>query len=717
MLAAAVAGLLFAPVFGGAALMAPIGVPAAAILLTALATNRWPALLPWCPLLLPAVGLLAVAETTLWSTTAAGVPTGRTLRALAAGTTESWQLALQSTWPARPDPALLLFVPLLVVLAGTLGIELLHRLGSPLLSLAPSFAVALLSQCYAALPPGTGAAAALGYATVAGALLAATRAPAGDVGPAGRERFRPASALSRVAVPVALAALGAVIAGALLPAGAPRYSLRRDQPAPLPQTLVASPLDEIAHRLSHPGTPVFRVEGADGLTGADELTGVDRWPLVVLDSFDGVNWTAGARYRRMGTELQPGPAVTVPVRARTAVLETAGLAGVDAPWLPSQTWPARVGGVEPLVEERHGTLLLPESAGPARYTLTWWQPQVDAATLSSAAIDPAAPGGLGEVGAVPPGVAELAEQAVGGGRPSFQAALLLERYLGENYRLATGADLPTGHAWPQLADFLLRGKQGTSEQFAAAYVALARIRGIPARLAVGFRAPAARDPDGGYTVRNGDILAWPEVAVTGIGWVPLDPSGSATAAPGGPSAGLAGLTAQARAQLPAADELRDPPIAPRPGPVTSSDDAGALRPLGWLGAPALLLLVGWLFGVPAARVFRTWRRRRPGSAGVVGAWAEARDRLRGHGLRVTAGMTVGELSSAAARVADEATVAELRRLGAIVDRALWSGVVPGPAEAHQAWAAVRSVRRGLARRGRWARVRAMLDPRTLLPPR
>jgi hypothetical protein len=508
---------------------------------------------------------------------------------------------------------------------------------------------------------------------------------------------------------VVLAALGAVIAGALLPAGTPRYALQRDQPAPLPQTLVASPLDEIAHRLSHPGTPVFRVRGAD------DLTGVDRWPLVVLDSFDGVNWTPAARYRRMGTELQPGPAVTVPVRARTAALETAGLAGVDAPWLPSQTWPAGVRGVEPLVEERHGSLLLPESAGPARYTLTWWQPQVDAATLSSAAIDPEAPGGLGEVGVVPPGVAELAEQAVGGGRPSFQAALLLERFLRENYRLATGADLPTGHAWPQLADFLLRGKRGTSEQFATAYVALARIRGIPARLAVGFRAPAARDPDGGYTVRNGDVLAWPEVAVTGIGWVPLDPSGSASATPGGPGAGLAALTAQARAHLPAADELRDPPVVPRPGPVNSSDD-GESRPLGWLGVPALLLLVGWLFGVPAARALRTWRRRRPGSAGVVGAWAEARDRLRGHGLRVTAGMTVGELSTAAVRVADEATVAELRRLGTIVDRALWSGAVPGRAEAQQAWAAVRAVRLGLARRGRWARLRAMLDPRTLLPP-
>ncbi|GAA4698718.1 transglutaminase-like domain-containing protein [Phytohabitans rumicis] len=701
MLATAIAALLFAPAFGWAALLLPVGVPAATLLLGALACARRAALLAWRPVLLAGAGILAVAETSLWPTTRAGLPTGRTLRALATGVTDSWQLTLQSTWPARPEPDLLLFVPLLVVLAGVAGIEVLYRLG-PLPALAPSLAVAVLTQLYAPLPAGPATVAALAYAGAAAALLlAAGGAPDGAESPAAGPG-RVAGAVRRVTPAVALASVAAVLAGPVVPAGPARYSLRQDRPAPLADTAVTSPLDEIAYRLAHPGVAAFRVRGA---------AGVDRWPLVVLDAFDGVNWTSSDRYRRMGVDLRPSPAVTVPVHRRSAHIDATGIGG---PWLPTQTWPAGVQGASPLVEERHGTLLLPGSSGPARYTLSWWQPEVGAAALAGAATDTGIPGGLGGVGTVPPGVAAVAERAVRGVRPSFQAALALERHLRENYRTAVGDDLPTGHAWPQLADFLLRGGRGTSEQFAAAYVALARIRGIPARLVVGFRAPARQDPDGGYTVRNGDVLAWPEVAVAGIGWVPLDPSGTASAGGATAGSGLAAMTAQARSRLPAPEDLRDPPVSqPRPGGARGG--AGSLPWAYLLGVPVALAAV-WLLGVPAAKAGRTWRRRRrPGPGAVVGAWEEVRDRLREHGVAVSAGMTVRDLGTAAAAVTDQATVDGIGRLGATVDRALWAAA-PGQRDGLEAWAAVRAVRRGLARRGWRARLRAGLDPRSLLPP-
>jgi transglutaminase-like putative cysteine protease len=415
----------------------------------------------------------------------------------------------------------------------------------------------------------------------------------------------------------------------------------------------------------------------------------------------------------MGIDLRPGPAVTVPVRTRSAQID---LADGEGPWLPSQTWPARVDGVAPLVEERHGTLLLPGSRGPASYTLTWWQPEVDAAALGAAAIDPDLPGGLGSVGSPPPGVTELASRAVRGVRPSFQAALALERYLRDNYRVAVGDDLPTGHAWPQLADFLLRDKRGTSEQFAAAYVALARMLSIPARLVVGFRAPAGPD---GYTVRNGDVLAWPEIAVAGIGWVPLDPSGTATASSAPSGGGLAAVTARARAQLPAPEDLRDPPVtAPRPA---TPRGGGVAVPwtavLSVAAGLAGLSLAGWLVGVPAAKTARAWRRRRrPGAGAVVGAWEEARDRLREHGVPVSGAMTVRDLATAAAPLIDRSTVEGLRRLSSAVDRALWSSSTMDGTDRVEAWAAVRAVQRGLARRGWLARLRARLHPRTLGRP-
>jgi hypothetical protein len=205
------------------------------------------------------------------------------------------------------------------------------------------------------------------------------------------------------------------------------------------------------------------------------------------------------------------------------------------------------------------------------------------------------------------------------------------------------------------------------------------------------------------------------VAVREVGWVPLDPAGGASVSGAATGNGLAGLAERARQTLPAPEDLTDPPVA---APDRSAAVADS-------GVPWLVLLVlpvvpllGWPVGVPLAWSVRSWRRRRrPGAAAVVGAWEEVRDRLRAYGVPVTAGMTVRDLSTAATGVTDNPTVREIRRLGVLVDEALWSG--PGPAEGHgdQAWSIVRTVRRGLARTGRRRWLRAVFDHRGLRRPR
>jgi protein-glutamine gamma-glutamyltransferase len=682
VLAAAFAGMLFAPVFGSTALLLPVGVPALAVLLVALACTR-SAIVDWRPVLAVLAGLLAVVETLLWHTTAWGVPTLGTLRTLAADAGDSWRLVLQSTWPARPEAELLAFVPVLVVLAAVLGVELLHRLAAPLPALLPSLAVVALSQLYAAVTGGPAVLIALGYAALGAVLL-----------------FE--GALLRL-VPAAAAAVAAsVLAALVVPTGPPRYVLDRPA-APLPDAGLSSPLDELAGRLGDPFRPVFRVRGA---------TDVDRWPVVVLDDFDGVNWTPAGRFRRLGAEVAPGPAVTVPAVERSARID---LAAGEGPWLPSQTWPARATRVSPLVAEHQGTLLLAGVPGAVSYDLSWWQPQASVEALTGAAIDPGAPGGRNEIGTVPPPVEALAATAVRGNRPSFATAVALESWFRENYRIAIGRDLPAGHGWPQLSEFLLTTRRGTSEQFAAAYVALARILGIPARLVVGYRMPAQADPDGGTTVHNGDALAWPEVAVRDVGWVPLDPTGGASASGAAAGNGLAALTERARQTLPDAQAIPDPPVAAPRRPVAPDEDG---MPWVVLLALPVVPLVGWPLGVPLAWGVRSWRRRRrPGPAAVVGAWEEIRDRLRAYGVTVVAGMTVRDLGTAAAGVTDDRTVREIHRLGALVDDTLWSTRPEHGADAEQAWSIVRTVRRGLARTGRRRRLRALFDHRGLRRPR
>lgn len=624
--AAVVAGLLFAPVFGVGPLLLAVGatvVPAFGVAVWLREREAW-----------RAVGTVVAGLAGLLAALRPADPVG----ALVVGATESWRSALQSTWPVRPEPEALVFVPLLVLVAAVFGVELLRR--APLAAFLPVLAVAGLSQAYAAAGWVTAVAAVLAFGAC-GAVVLARRVPW-----------------------VALAAglVGAVVLG-LVPTG-PALSLRA--PAGLASSRVTSPLVELPARLAQPGTAVFEYSAGSR---------VERWPIAVLDEFDGVNWTPGVSLRRMGTGLPPGGGVRVPTSSRSAVVRLRDMPG---PWLPSQAWPATVEGVDPLVDPERGTLLAEERVG--EYRLTWWEPaQVDG--LADAAIDPGAPGGFGGVGSVPPEVGALAERAVSGTRSSFRTALLLERFLRENYELVTSGPLPVGHGWPALERFLLREKRGTSEQFAAAYVALARIRGIPARLVVGFSSPSE-----GTVVRNGDAVAWPEVAVAGVGWVALDPTGAVR---GSSDDGVSRDTERAREELPPVGEVSEPPLPPEVVPPASE------FPWAWVVG---VLLVGGVAAVPGAGAVRSWRRRRVGT--VEAACAEVRDRLRRSGFAVTSAMTVREWGA----VAPEGVGGAVLRLADAVDDGLWSGA--GVDASGRAWEAVREARSGLRRLPLWVRVRA-----------
>ncbi len=545
-------GLLFAPVFGVVALLLPLVVIGLVVYgVTELVRYR-PSLEPWRALLALVLGLLALSAAVLWP---AGVSVGATVPALAAGVTESWQLTLQSTWPARSDPELLLFVPLAALVAAVLGVELVSRLRWPLVALVPGLAVLGLSQAYVALSGVTALVAGFAFAALAAALLMSTRELAAPASAAERPTRRTVVAAVLVAPTLVLAVAGAVLATAADPVERPAYSLREKQQVPLPPARVANPLDEVAGRMLDPREPVF--------TYTSDAP-IDRWRMVVLDTFNGVNWTPGGQYRRMGANLAASPSVTAPKDRRSASVE---FLDEDAQWVPSQAMPASVTGLAPLVDEDSGMLVVPDRHGPVSYDLSWWDPTPG--DLYGAAIDSTAP--IGDVAAIPPEISELAGRAVANMRPSFQTALMLEDYLRRNYKVATGENLPTGNGWPQLTKFLTESKLGTSEQFATAYVVLARARGIPARVAVGFRGTGGPGTD--VVVRNQDVLAWPEVAVAGVGWVALDPTVQA-AGSGAPAEGLAESTARAREALPEPEEIQEPELPP----ADQNDNAAEIGP-------------------------------------------------------------------------------------------------------------------------------------------
>lgn len=682
-IAALVGGLGFAAVFPVLDLLLPLPAVVAVVIAVDALALRFPRLYALrAPLALlggAAAGAAVLARDTGFAAVLDGARSG-------------WLRTLESTLPARPDPELVTFVPALVLLAAVLGVEWLRRGAAPLLALVPAVAVLLIGQLYRATTGAVAIGLALGFGVAAALVLTAPR----TAGRPGR--------LVVLAAPVALlAVVGSVGLAVADPLRAPAWSVHdRYELVQVPEGTV-SPLAQLGGRLTNPHEVVF--------TAATDAA-VDRWPLVVLDGFDGAGWTSTARYRPLGTELPADPLVTAPTVTRTAEIRTA--TGLDGPWLPTRFRPTTVDGIRPAVDPSTGVLLLPSTAS---YRVTWTEPELAGNELVDAVVDPDAP--TLAVDEVPAGVAELTREALGEAVASFPAALALEQWFRDNYTLANGDELPTGHGSAQLLYFLDESGLGTSEQFAAAYTLMARTAGLPVRLVVGFRQSDERNDEGRTVVRNRDAFAWPEVAVDGVGWVALDPTGGAQQEEQPPGS-VSSATEEARDRLPESDALLAPqpagsPVAEEP-PVAVAPSAQPPLLLVALALTAVAVLV--VIAVPGAKAWRRGRRRRaaPGAA-AVGAWLETRDRLRDHGVPVRAGMTPRDVAAEAAPMLNGAGP-ELERLARCVDAAAWSGAAVDPAVAREAWAADTAVRRALGERAVVDRACAALRTRTLTgPPR
>lgn len=681
LLATAAAGLSFAAVFDVVALLGPVlaavaGVAAADQL--TLGRRRLAAVR----------AVLAIVLGGAAGTAALLVPADMGVdgvRVVADAVVHGWLRTLESTLPAHPDLTLLPFMPALVLLAAVVGVEWLRRGVAPVVTLLPSLLVVVVAQVFAAVDWLAAIGLAAVYGLGAALTLAGGRRLVEGLGPA---------------LPLGLmAALTGVVLAVVDPVGGPAWTVAdRVAPATVPGGAV-SPLAELAGRLDRPDDVVFT---------ARSDTPVARWPLVVLDGYDGVGFTSSARYRPLGAQLPVDPDLTVPVRTAAADVEVRALTG---PWLPGQGTVRSVDGLRPAVDPATGSLLLPDGAAGARYRLGWYAPQPGPEQLVGAAVDPEAVG-TEATGALPAAVTDAARDALRGAPPSFTTALVLERWFRDNHRLAGGDQRPTGSGDVQLVDFLTTSKTGTSEQFAAAYVLVARAAGIPARLVAGFR-PGPAGPDGVQTVRTGDAFAWPEVAVAGAGWVALDPTGGAreTTGTAAPTEAATETARQRTGALPAAPT--PPPPSAVAGPADADDPEPLPLPGPWdvalpaaaVALAALLLLV--VLGVPLVKRLRRMRRRRgAGRQAVVGAWLEVRDRLRDHGVEATTDMTVRDLRRPAAAMLN-GTGGELERLARCVDEALWSGDSGSDGDlAGRAWAAEKAIRGALAGQPLGARMRA-----------
>jgi transglutaminase-like putative cysteine protease len=131
--------------------------------------------------------------------------------------------------------------------------------------------------------------------------------------------------------------------------------------------------------------------------------------------------------------------------------------------------------------------------------------------------------GYTEVDGVDDQVVELARSLTRDAGNQFDRAAALSDFFtdpvnGFTYSTETSAPVTSD----ALTDFVVNGKTGFCEQYASAMAVMARVVGLPSRVAVGFTSgyPAADH----RTITNQDAHAWVEIYFPGHGWTVFDPT-------------------------------------------------------------------------------------------------------------------------------------------------------------------------------------------------
>jgi transglutaminase-like putative cysteine protease len=111
-----------------------------------------------------------------------------------------------------------------------------------------------------------------------------------------------------------------------------------------------------------------------------------------------------------------------------------------------------------------------------------------------------------------------------GAKTQFEDAVALQDWLADGSFTYT-LKAPTVVSAPGLANFLKVTKQGYCQQFSFAMAVLARLLGIPSRVAYGFTSGTPIS-ENSYLVTTHDAHAWPELYFQGYGWLRFEPTPS-----------------------------------------------------------------------------------------------------------------------------------------------------------------------------------------------
>lgn len=431
------------------------------------------------------------------------------------------------------------------------------------------------------------------------------------------------------------------------------------------------------------------------------------WRLTSLGEYDpsSQQWRTRRSYREIDSdERLPVDGPVPPSNREQARVELSGLSAI---WLPV---PFRPVSVRSEVDLRYdpGTSSIIASG---RTTLPATVYEVTSEVPDISSDDLARRGGHGpgrnysEDPRVAPAVAELTLAVTSGQTTDYGRMRALQDYFRSEFTYDAGVDY-SHEADPTTA--FLTARTGFCQQFASTFAVMARVLGVPSRVAVGFTygEEVTGETDGvrRFEVRGRQAHAWPEVYLGDAGWVAFEP----TPGRGNPDASqLTGVEAAQDTAARTDPEQSTPTTTPAPtttlttapqspedrapAPTVGTNDPGDSLPVAAVVAGVVVALLSAVLGVRLAWV-RTRRRRRRGrgdpAGRVRGAWLDACEWLATVRLLRGDQETPIEFGSRAARIielSELSSLAELETLRLFGDRPI------EPAEADVAEAAASAV--------------------------
>lgn len=461
------------------------------------------------------------------------------------------------------------------------------------------------------------------------------------------DRRRGSIGVAQAAAVLAVAALFVgVIIGPRLP-GAAAEEMISFRDAGDPTRVVVSPYVNIQSRLvNQTSTQLFTVTSEQP----------SYWRLAGLDTYEDDIWKVAGNFSPEDGRL---PGQSVQGGQREDVLQDFSIDALAAIWLPAAFAPSEIQSSTANVTWNADTSSLtvandvPSSDG-VDYSLLSSVPRFTSAELRAAS--DVVPADIREQYLPLPDVPDIvraeAERITAAAPTRFDKMLALQNHF-RSFEYRVNLSPRVGDPIEQF----LEERQGFCQQFAGTFAIMARLLGVPARVAIGFTwgDPVGQADDGRtiYQVTGRQTHAWPEVWFDGLGWVAFEPTpgrGAPSAVeytqvaatqdsliqpdnPDGP------ITTTTSPQV-AADGIGEDPLLPdfpldQGGTVAPIDEGIALGTI--LRVLALPAIVGaYLGGLPAWHWYRRRRRRQAVSTpadGVETAWAEVAESLElGFGL-------------------------------------------------------------------------------------